>query len=236
LRCEPFSRPGITRTITPMNESVIPPLPGFGEPVKAAPEPKSAGLIGVPAWVDHVDGRIDSWWDRLRGHDPVDRTVFGLTEAANHGVLWAVLGAAQSLPRQDRWKRAGRFAAALGAESALVNGPLKALVLRPRPIPRFREWSLRTPRTSSFPSGHSSSAFCAAVLLSDDSDVPKEVWFTLAGAVALSRVHVGIHWMVDTIGGGLFGYAIGKIAVRLVPLESRRTGDTPPRATSGAHR
>lgn len=202
-----------------MSDSAPFPLPATGEPVGVAVEPKSTGLIPVPAWVDHVDGAVDSWWDRLRGHVPVDRTVFGLTEAANHSVIWAVLGAGQSLPRPDRWKRIARFAGALGVESALVNGPLKSLVLRPRPVPRFDEWTLRTPRTSSFPSGHSSAAFCAAVLLSDDSDVPTPVWFGLAGAVATSRVHVGIHWMLDTIGGGLIGYAIGKAAVRLVPLE-----------------
>ncbi|MEZ5372078.1 MAG: phosphatase PAP2 family protein [Microthrixaceae bacterium] len=211
-----------------MDEPSTLPLPGTGEPVGVAVEPRSTGLIPVPAWVDHLDGTVDSWWDRLRGHDPVDRAVFGLTEAANHSVLWIVLGAGQALPRDDRWKRMARFAGTLGLESALVNGPLKALVLRPRPVPRFNEWSLRTPRTSSFPSGHSSAAFCAAVLLSDDSDVPTPVWFGLAGAVALSRVHVGIHWMVDTLGGGLIGYAMGKAALKLVPLEPRRSGADEP--------
>ena len=209
-----------------MSQLPADPIPEPGQPVGAAVEPKSKGIIPVPAWVDHLDGAVDAAWDHLRGHHRVDQAVFGLTESANHSLVWAVLGAAQSLPRPDRWKRVGRFAATMGIESGLVNGPLKALVLRPRPVPRFKEWTLRTPRTSSFPSGHSSAAFCAAVLLSDDSDVPTPVWFGLAGAVALSRVHVGIHWMVDTIGGGLIGYALGKAALRFVPLDDSRQ---PPR-------
>ncbi|MEZ5381637.1 MAG: phosphatase PAP2 family protein [Microthrixaceae bacterium] len=171
-----------------------------------------------------MDAAVDHAWDRLRGDDTVDRLMFGLTEAANHSVLWAALGAAHSLPREDRRARGTRFAVTMIGESLVVNGPIKLLVLRPRPVPRVGKWSLRTPRTSSFPSGHASAAFCAAVLLSDDSQVPTAVWYGLAGAVAASRVHVGIHWMADTVGGSLIGFAIGKAALKLAPLPAGDDG------------
>ena len=48
------------------------PIPEPGQPVGVALEPKSKGIIPVPAWMDHLDGMIDSGWDRLRSTFLVD--------------------------------------------------------------------------------------------------------------------------------------------------------------------
>jgi undecaprenyl-diphosphatase len=73
---------------------------------------------------------------------------------------------------------------------------------------------LRTPRTTSFPSGHASSAFLAATLLSDSSRA-KPVYFAIATIVATSRIHVRIHHASDVAGGVAIGLALGALAKRL---------------------
>jgi undecaprenyl-diphosphatase len=72
------------------------------------------------------------------------------------------------------------------------------------------------PKTTSFPSGHASAAFCAATLLSDGRTGTRKVaWYALAGTVAFSRVHVKIHHASDVIGGVAFGLVVGRVARRL---------------------
>ena len=59
----------------------------------------------------------------------------------------------------------------------------------------------------SFPSGHTTRAFAAALILSIRLD--KTQWrvtvFGLAAAVGISRVYVGAHWPADIAAGVFFG-------------------------------
>jgi undecaprenyl-diphosphatase len=108
-----------------------------------------------------------------------------------------------------------RVSASLGVESALVNIVIKSFFRRERPVHQEeRPHRLRTPLTTSFPSGHASSAFLAATLLSDRSR-GKPVFFALAGVVAASRVHVRIHHASDVVGGAAIGLALGALVKRV---------------------
>src|SRR4029453_1553646 len=109
------------------------------------------------------------------------------------------------LTRPDGFERALRTSGALGLESLLVNVGIKTLVRRHRPLPELElPHHLRIPRTSSFPSGHASSAFVAAALLSDGSRA-KPLYYALATVVAVSRIHVRIHHASDVVGGVVIG-------------------------------
>jgi membrane-associated phospholipid phosphatase len=68
---------------------------------------------------------------------------------------------------------------------------------------------MRVPITSSFPSGHATAAFTAAVFLSDDDRALAPLWFGLAAAVAFSRVYVRMHHASDTVAGAAIGLALG---------------------------
>jgi undecaprenyl-diphosphatase len=110
----------------------------------------------------------------------------------------------------------------MGAESALVNGPVKSLFRRLRPAhddSTVHPHRLRRPRTTSFPSGHASAAFTAAALLTDGSGWPAR-WAVngVAAVVSASRVHVRIHHASDVLGGAVLGIALGAIARRLWSL------------------
>jgi len=64
----------------------------------------------------------------------------------------------------------------------------------------------------SFPSGHAVSAFAAAAVFADQTDMLflDILSYSLAGAVALSRVYNDQHWTSDIFIGAALGYFIGK--------------------------
>ena len=172
----------------------------------------AAGVDGSP--IERFDDVVDGLFDVLRGRPFVDRIMYSLTELADFSVLWHLLSVAQGLTRPDGFERTLRTSGALGLESLLVNAGIKKLVRRHRPVPEFdRPHHLRVPRTSSFPSGHASSAFVAAALLSDGSRA-KPAYYALATVVAASRIHVRVHHPSDVIGGIILGVGLGALAKR----------------------
>ena len=158
---------------------------------------------------------VEGIFDELRGRPVVDRVMYTITDLADFSVLWHLIGVAQGLTRADGFERTVRLSAALGVESVLVNGVIKSLVRRHRPVPDFeRPHHLRMPRTSSFPSGHASSAFLAAALLSEGRRA-KPAYYALATVVATSRIHVRIHHASDVVGGMVIGVGLGALAKRV---------------------
>ena len=158
---------------------------------------------------------VEAGFDRLRGRPVVDRVMYTVTELADFSLLWHLIGVAQGLTRSDGFERTVRLSASLGVESVLVNGVVKSLVRRRRPVPDFeRPHHLRIPLTSSFPSGHASSAFLAAALLSEGRRA-KPVYYALATVVATSRIHVRIHHASDVVGGMVVGVGLGALAKRI---------------------
>jgi len=150
---------------------------------------------------------------RFRGRPRVDRAMYALSQAGNHSLLWHSINAVDALVGGEAGRRrALRRSLILGCEQAVVNGPVKAMFRRGRPgHVTDHPHDLRTPRTSSFPSGHASAGACAATLLSADLGW-SPVWFTLAGAVAWSRVHVGAHHPSDVAAGFVAGRSFSRLA------------------------
>ncbi|HVF32954.1 MAG TPA: phosphatase PAP2 family protein [Acidimicrobiales bacterium] len=170
------------------------------------------------AAVDTFDQRVDKAFDHLRGRPVTDRLFYGASALGDHGMIWLMLGALRGLRSERDWHAAVRLGAGVGIESALVNLGIKSLFRRKRPVWELeRPLHLRTPRTSSFPSGHATSAFTAAGLLSDQDHL-KPVYYTIAVLVAWSRVYVKIHHASDVVAGIVVGIGLGKLGRRLFPL------------------
>lgn len=169
----------------------------------------------VAAFDDIVDRRID----RLRGHRALDRVMYGASELGDFSLIWHLVGVGQALlPGRDPMS-AVRLSAILGVESVLVNGGIKSLFRRTRPVwddDSPRPHKLRTPLSSSFPSGHASSAFTAAGVLSQ-GDPLWPVYYGLAVVVASSRVYVKIHHASDVVAGAALGVGLAAIARRAWP-------------------
>lgn len=165
------------------------------------------------------DERVDAVFDRLRGRPAADRLFYGASAVGDFGLLWAILAAARGLRGGPIDERAAvRAIVGTGVESVLVNLGLKSFFRRVRPREQpAHPHHLRQPLTSSFPSGHATAAFCAAVMLSE-ADPLAPLYFAAAGIVAASRVHVKIHHPSDVVGGIAVGLALGVIGRKLAPL------------------
>ena len=171
-----------------------------------------------------LDAVADNVFERMRGVPFVDRTFYAASALGDHALLWHTIGAVRALGGDRQMSEALRLSAVLGVESILVNVGIKSMFRRTRPLHNaVRPFALRTPLTSSFPSGHATSAFCAAVLLSKAEPRLRPVWYAAAAVVSASRVHVRIHHTTDVVVGAAVGWAFGHIACRLVPLPDPST-------------
>ena len=154
--------------------------------------------------------------------------MYAASAVGDHGLIWAALAGVEGRLRGRSWRPLGRASAALAAESVLVNGLVKLGFQRERPTSdEPRPLPLRIPLTSSFPSGHASSAFFAAALLRRRSTWL--LYYPLAIVVASSRVHVRIHYASDVVAGALLGTALGELTRRAFPVwvpARRRAGTT----------
>jgi undecaprenyl-diphosphatase len=166
-----------------------------------------------------MDRAIDERFEPLRGTPILDRVFYTASALGEFGAIWVLLGLLRSLRGSESDRRAGRRTVVGSViESLTVNIGIKSLFLRRRPVQaRHHPYRLREPRTSSFPSGHATAAFCAATLLSED-DPLAPAYYTLAAVVAASRVYVQIHHASDVIGGIAIGIALGRLGRALAPL------------------
>src|SRR6266568_5808786 len=144
----------------------------------------------------------------------LDTAMRRLSNSANHSRLWLAIAGALALTGPAGRRSASRGALAIGITSALVNLRVKALSGRRRPdragagVPGARYVPM--PSSTSFPSGHSAAAFAFATAISRDSPWLAIAIQFLAGSVAYSRVHTGVHYPGDTIAGALIGAGAGQ--------------------------
>lgn len=166
--------------------------------------------------------RIDDWVDtRLESarHNAASQRLFSfLSRAGEFSLVWHAVIWLRAIGSTSRAGEALVFSLLLGAESLVVNQGLKRLFKRGRPNANGDDrFSVRTPVTSSFPSGHSSSAFFAATVLATLVPGPWiAFFFVVAVGVALSRVMVRLHHFSDILGGAAVGAALGLLAAPLV--------------------
>jgi membrane-associated phospholipid phosphatase len=149
---------------------------------------------------------------RTRGHTPgCEHAVAGFSRIGEYGAGWLALGVAGALfdapARRAAWRRAVVGVAA----TYLVNTALKLVVRRRRPELAGLPPLTKTPTRLSFPSAHASTSFAGARLYSR-LGLPAAPLYGLAGALALSRLYLGVHYPSDVVAGAALGTAIAQVA------------------------
>jgi undecaprenyl-diphosphatase len=161
--------------------------------------------------------------------DPLRR----LSRAADKSRIWLALAALLAVAGGPAGRRAAvRGTLAIGVTSALVNLAIKPIGRRTRPdraragVPGDRQ--VQMPESTSFPSGHSASAFAFATAISRDRPWVALGAGFLAATVAYSRVHTGVHYPGDTVIGSLIGASTGLAVTGLLDRRAPRGAQPTP--------
>ena len=180
--------------------------------------------------------QILHWFETL--HNPITNPIFYvITTLGNAGWFWIVLAVLMPTVLPKKYKKAGlTMAIALILSLIFCNGIMKHLWARPRAF-----WVVgqnfvvgnefenlygifNSIHDYSFPSGHSSASFAAAVSIFMWRKKEGSAALVLAALIAFSRLYFTVHYptdvLVGTITGALYGvaaYFIVKALMNKVP-------------------
>lgn len=150
------------------------------------------------------------FWAVFRAKWPLFTSLMrAFTVAGRAGALWGAIAALAFLVTglEDTYDLLVPWAAVAiswtGAEGA------KHLFNRARPFIRDTEIAplVKTPSSSSFPSGHSATAAAGAITLSVIYPSFTSAFLLSGFLVALSRIYLGVHYPFDVLAGLLIGAA-----------------------------
>jgi len=147
---------------------------------------------------------------RTRGHArPAERAAYAYSRAGEHGACWFALGLAGAvLDRAPERRRVWRRGIRVVASAYALNYAVKLAVRRRRPeldgLPPLTPIMSRL----SFPSAHATTSFAAARAFTRVA--PASTLYAAAGAFALSRPYLGVHYPSDVVAGAVLGTAIAQ--------------------------
>ncbi len=149
-----------------------------------------------------------------------NRVMTTASTLANRSLLWAGVAGVLALTGRRRARAAAASGLlGIGIAATLANGPLKFIWRRERPTgDAFGPLAplLPLPRTFSFPSGHSASAFAFATGVTRTFPLAGPAVLPAAATVAYSRVHTGVHYPSDVLIGSAVGVASGLAAAAVI--------------------
>lgn len=139
-----------------------------------------------------------------------------ISSLGNAGLIW--ISMAVILMLQKKYRRVGimcLIALLLGTITGEVI--LKHAIGRARPFMTLPDIKLliEMPTTYSFPSGHTTSSFAAAAVLSRSFKRYRIPLFALAGLIAFSRMYLLVHYPSDIFAGIILGLICARIAMEI---------------------
>lgn len=173
--------------------------------------------------------KILHWFEEM--HNPVlDFLMYQITCLGNGGLIWLVIAAAMLFVLPKRYRKTGAtVVAALLISLVICNGIMKNLYQRVRPFhadttfenlyrvfDRIYDWS--------FPSGHTSASFAAAVAIRLWNKKEGIGALVLAALISFSRLYLTVHYPTDVLASVVFGSAYGGAAYLLMKKVLEKPG------------
>ncbi|MDE3720422.1 phosphatase PAP2 family protein [Nocardiopsis sp. N85] len=170
--------------------------------------------------IDRLDRRFHRLVTGL-GAPVLDPYTPKFVQATDNMAPWFLISATMAATGGPRARRTALRAMIAAAGANAISAGVKHLTDRPRPdvsgVPRSR-LPYRDYGSSSFPSGHTAAAVGYAAGIAADAPRPLAALVAvLAGTVAVSRVHSGVHYPGDVLGGALIGLGASLAARAMVP-------------------
>lgn len=175
------------------------------------------------AWLDEVERVDQALYAAIAGTATplLDHAMRRVSRAADYSKLSITAGAVLALVGGPRGRRAALSGlASVAATATIVNVIIKPLGQRRRPdraaeeVPVDRH--VRMPRSRSFPSGHTAAAVAFAGGVGRVAPVAAWPLHALAALVGYSRVHTGVHYPGDVLGGAVLGAMISDATAGIV--------------------
>lgn len=150
-------------------------------------------------------------------HYPIlDKIMIVSTQLGDKGLIW--IGLSFVLLTNRKTRTAGILSlTALVLSTIVGEGILKHLFQRERPYVDFPWVHLLVGKSTSFsfPSGHTTSSFAVAYVLSRVLKKHSYIFWAFAILIAFSRLYLFMHYPTDVIAGIIVGLACGKITISL---------------------
>ena len=190
-----------------------------------------AGLAGGGLLLYSMDGQLRHMFKKNRSsaNDSVSDTLEKFGNGGYELGFLGLYGAAGYLFKRSEMAGTAMLAAVSFAAANAAGTVVKIAAGRARPYTEdgkgsFRPFKAKTGNTS-FPSGHTTSAFSVASVFASRYKSPAVgiVAYSLASGAALQRVYGDKHWASDAFAGAALGVVVGRAVAKTAEAPNVKT-------------
>lgn len=157
-------------------------------------------------FIQNLDSNILFWVQSNLHNSFLDRIMVLITSLGDLGILWISISIVLILTKKYRIIGILTFATLI-LNTLLGDIILKHIFYRPRPFNMLNglDIIIHKPISYSFPSGHTSASFAAALMLGYYIRNYRWCFYVAAILIAISRIYLLVHYPTDVFCGILLG-------------------------------
>ena len=145
-----------------------------------------------------------------------DAVMPAISSLGDKGLIWILISLLLIISK--KYRKVGVLClGALALGTLMSEGIIKHIVRRPRPFLELPDIDLliKKPSSFSFPSGHTTSSFAAANIISVKIKKYSIPAMLLASLIAFSRLYLFVHYPFDVLAGIILGILTSKLVLYL---------------------